>query len=206
MATFVQLYTEVLDHGFDATSYTSRVKTWLNEAQAIIARRLQIRELEVQSTVTTTAGTATISLPSGFIRMNGIVDESYPRKLHFSENPDDLLARNEGGDYTDRPDSYSLTENGILLSPTPDTAYDLTIDYWSRPTDLSADADVSALPADYHFVMLSYALSRAYRSEDDAAMSQFFMQEFQRDLALMATDVQFQAREPRQVPGMWGDF
>jgi hypothetical protein len=206
MATFSALYTEVLDHGFDATSYTSRVKTWLNEAQAIIARRLQIRELEVTSTVTTVAGTATASLPSGFIRMNGIVDEEYPRKLHFSEDPDELLVRNEGADYLDRPDSYSLTNAGILLSPVPDNAYTLTLDYWSRPTDMSADSDVSALPADYHFVMISYALSRAYRSEDDATMSQFFMQEFQRDLALMATDVQFQAREPRQVPGTWGDF
>jgi hypothetical protein len=205
MATFSQLYTEVLDHGFDATSYTSRVKTWLNEAQAIIARRLQIRELEVQSTVATVAGTATVALPSGFIRMNGIVDTDYPRKLIFNEDPDVLLAFNEGGDFTDRPDSYSLTEDGILLSPTPDAVYTLTLDYWSRPTDLSADGDVSALPADYHFVMLSYALSRAYRSEDDAAMSQFFMQEFQRDLALMASDVQYQARVTRQVPGMWGD-
>jgi hypothetical protein len=52
--------------------------------------------------------------------------------------------------------------------------------------------------------MISYALSRAYRSEDDPQMSQFFYAEFMRDLQMLGADRQSVVRDgPRQVPGMW---
>jgi hypothetical protein len=207
MATYLDLQDEVLAHGFDAGTYRARVKTWLNEAQSLIARRLQIRDLLTSTTVSTTSGTSVYALPSVFVRANGLVDEDYPRRLGFVEDPDGLLETNENGLNTGRPEEYSLTASGLLLSPVPDGAYDLTLEYWSRPTDMSADADESALPSDWHFVMVSYALSRAYRSEDDPQMSSFFWNEFLRDMGYMASDLQFQARDaPRQVPGTWEDI
>jgi hypothetical protein len=204
MSTYLELQNEVLAHGFASTAYRTRVKAWLNEAQARIARRMQLREVFTSTTVTTEVGTVSYALPAAFIRANGLVDPDYPLELRYVPDPDDLLVRNEGGAVTGRPDSYSLNQNGLLLSPTPDAAYSLTFSYYSRPTDMVADDDVSVLPADYHDVMVSYALSRAYRSEDDPQMSQFFYQEFMRDFAQLATDKQFEVRDaPRQVPGMW---
>lgn len=204
MATYLELQNEVLAHGFSATAYRGRIKTWLNEAQARIARRLNLREIQTTQTITTASGTATYALPANFVRVNGLVDPDYPLELRYVPDPDDLLVRNEGGDYTGRPDRYSLNSDGLLLSPVPDAVYALTLTYWSRPTDMTDDDDVSSLTADYHDVMVSYALSRAYRSEDDPQMSQFFYQEFMRDMAQMATDRQFEVRDaPRQVPGTW---
>lgn len=204
MSTFLELQNEVLAHGFDSNTYRARVKNWLNEAQARIARKMQLREQFTSTTITTASGTSTYSIPTDFVRMNGVVDQSYPLELRYVEDPDDLLVRNENSANTGRPTEYSLTEDGLLLSPEPDAVYSLTMNYYSRPTDMDDDGDISTLPADYHDVMVSYALSRAYRSEDDMQMSQFMYQEYLRDLSQLSADKQFEVRDaPRQVPGTW---
>jgi hypothetical protein len=87
-----------------------------------------------------------------------------------------------------RPQRYALAAEGIKLWPTPDAVYSLSVRYFRDPTDMAADADVSILPADWHDLMVTFALSRAYRAEDDAEMAQFHMATFEKDLNLLAAD------------------
>lgn len=196
---------EVLAHGFDSSVYRPRVRNWLNEAQSRIARILELPSLYTTSTITTASGTDTYSLSSDVIRINGITNASSPNELTYVNDPADINYTNYAGQNMGEPQFYTLSgQSSIRLSPVPDDAYTLTVDYYKSPTTLSGDSDVSALPADYHDVMISYALSRAYRSEDDSQMSQFFYSEFMRDLQQMGADRQSVVRDgPRQVPGMW---
>ena len=201
---FVSMQNEVLAHGFDSTVYRTRVKNWLNEAQGRIVRILELPSQYATFDITTVAGTDTYTPPTDLVRINGITNASSPSELSFVEDPADINYLNQAGQSMGEPQYYTYTGSGIRVSPVPDDVYTLTIDYYKSPTALSADSDVSTLPTDYHDVMISYALSRAYRSEDDMQMSQFFYSEFTRDLAQMGADRQSVVRDgPRQVPGMW---
>lgn len=202
---FLEMQNEVLNHGFNPEVYRARVKNWLNEAQGRISRLLELPDLYTTSQIVTVQGTDTYDLPSGAIRVNGVVNASSPMELTYVEDPADVNYSNYNGQNLGEPQYYTFTGSSLRLSPVPDTAYTLTVDYYSRPSTLSGDTDTSSLPSDYHDVMISYALSRAYRSEDDMQMSQFFYSEFMRDLQFMGADRQAVVRDgPRQVPGMWG--
>jgi hypothetical protein len=202
---FLELQNEVLAHGFDQSVYRLRVQRWLNEAQARIARILELPNQYVTSTITTVVGTDTYNLPSDVVRINGVTNASSPNELTYVEDAADINYNNQAGQGVGEPQYYTLSSGTTLrLSPIPDAVYSLTLDYYKAPSALSADTDVSAIPSDYHDVMISYALSRAYRSEDDMQMSQFFYAEFMRDLQMLGADRQFVVRDgPRQVPGMW---
>jgi hypothetical protein len=202
---FLELQNEVLAHGFDQSVYRLRVQRWLNEAQARIARILELPNQYVTSTITTVVGTDTYNLPSDVVRINGVTNASSPNELTYVEDAADINYNNQAGQSVGEPQYYTLSGGTtIQLSPIPDAVYSLTLDYYKAPSALSADTDVSAIPSDYHDVMISYALSRAYRSEDDMQMSQFFYAEFMRDLQMLGADRQFVVRDgPRQVPGMW---
>lgn len=196
------LQDEVLAHGF-AESYRTRVKTWLNQSQARIARHVEIRELYATSSIATVGGTATYSLPSDFVRATGVMDVSNQIPLDYVPDVNILRVYNAGTANQGTPVAYSLGESGLLLAPVPNGVTTLTLTYYKRPTDMSADGDVSILPADYHDLMVSWTLSRAYRAEDDVQMSQFHMSEYQRDLGLLSADRQFEDDQPRQVEGTW---
>lgn len=205
MSTFQELYTEVLAYGFDATAYTTRVKAWINEAQSRIARTVEVRELFTTSTVATVAGTVSYTLPADFIRINGLTNGTYGLELRPIIDIDALLAENMGTTNSGSPSYYSLGPSGLYLSPCPDAVYSLTMTYYKNPVALSANGDISTLPVNYHDLMVSYALSKAYRSEDDPQQSQFYYAEYARDLAQMRADRQYEiADSPRVIPGTWG--
>jgi len=202
---FLELQNEVLAHGFDQSVYRARVQRWLNEAQSRIARILELPNQYVTTTITTVVGTETYNLPSDVVRINGVTNASSPSELTHVEDPADIAYNNQAGQSVGEPQYYTLSSGTTLrLSPIPNAVYSLTLDYYKAPSTLSADTDVSSIPSDYHDVMISYALSRAYRSEDDMQMSQFFYSEFMRDLQMLGADRQSVVRDgPRQVPGMW---
>lgn len=202
-ATFLDLQDQVLDYGFGA-DYRTRVKSWLNEAQQRIARSLELRELLTSTSISATRDTSVYSLPTDFVRIAALLHEGDGTWLEYQTNPHHVLAINQSGDTTGVPTGYTLASGGLLLTPVPDNSYTLTLAYYKRPTTLVDDTDVPLINADYYDLMVTYALSRAYRAEDDAEMSQFYMQEYQRDLAQMATDRQFESLDgPRQIGGMW---
>lgn len=202
---FLELQNEVLNHGFDQTAYRTRVKNWLNEAQSRIARILELPNLYTTTNLVTIVGTDTYTMPTGVVRINGITNANSPSELTYVEDAADIGYYNQAGQNMGEPQYYTLSGGtSIRLSPVPDAVYTLIIDYYQTPSALANDTDISNLPSDYHDVMISYALSRAYRSEDDMQMSQFFYSEFMRDLQQMGADRQSVVRDgPRQVPGMW---
>lgn len=183
MSTFLQMQTEVLDHGF-GTQYSTRIKAWLNQAQQRIARAVDMRELETRTTVNTVNGVATVALPADFVRLQSLVDAAIGRPLDPKSGAEiDAMPAATG-----RPVFYGLGAEGIRLWPTPDAVYTLTYRYYKDPADMVADADVSTVPADWHDLMVTFALARAYRAEDDAEMANFHMATFEKDLALLAGD------------------
>jgi hypothetical protein len=206
VSTFLDIQNEVLAYGFDATQYRARVKNWINEGQQQIARQLELFDLFTQTTVATVVGTTTYTLPTDFVRLDSVIDAALPNTLEVIPLAD-AIESNANGAYTGRPLFYAIgpAPNSIVLSPVPDAVYTLTLEYYKRPTDLSNDTDVSTLPADYHWLMTTYALQRAYRAEDDVQMAQFYTAEYKAGIQQLGTDRQYLADDsPRIIPGTWG--
>lgn len=48
-------------------------------------------------------------------------------------------------------------DDNVFVDPPPDKAYTITADYWKTPTKLAANADISAIPVQYHRVIVARA-------------------------------------------------
>ncbi len=201
MSTFLELQTEVLAHGFDSTAYLTRVKAWLNEGYKDIIRRFDLEAMSTSSTANTVAGTDTITLPADFAKGISLEDTELDEDLAYAsvkeiEQQDDSTRG--------RPRAYCIDGSTLKIWPVPDAAYALKFRYHKSPTALSADADLAAIPADYHNLLVEYACSKAFRAEDDYEACKFWREEYERDIARMASDVQFSVEDgPTQVAGMW---
>lgn len=197
---FGQMQTECLAYGFGDSAYRSRFKAWLNDAQRLTLRRVPIRETWSRSTVTTTSGTKTYTLPTDLVGIRSLTDSASnvpldpidPRWL-------DTITASSG-----TPRTYALDDTGLVLYPTPDGAYSLLLRYVANPADMAADTDTPLIPAAHHDLLISYAVSRAYRSEDDDQRAQTLMSDYERGVAQLADDRLSEVQDgPKQVPGMW---
>lgn len=48
-------------------------------------------------------------------------------------------------------------DQNIILDPQPDATYTVTADYWKVPTKMTANADVSAIPIQFHRIIVARA-------------------------------------------------
>ena len=63
------------------------------------------------------------------------------------------------GTQTNMVPSYAVVQpdQNIFVDPPPDGAFTITADYWKTPVKLEANADISAIPAQYHRVIVARA-------------------------------------------------
>ena len=197
---FKALQDEVLNHGFDE-AYRSRVKIWLNEAIQKIGRSIMMPSLTETFTVSQTSGTSTVAMPTNLVRIINVFDPTNTRQLVPTPFVDMQSYTERSGD----PLSYAIDEasGSLLLYPTPTSQNSLVIRYYAAPDELSADSDAPAIPSAYQDLILTYALSRAFRAEDDYEAAAKFHQDFLEDLARAQTDLQYRDTHSRQVPGTW---
>lgn len=196
--TFKQLQDEVLNHGFDET-YRPRVKVWLNEACERVARSAQIPDLTKEVTLTVTGNT--VSLPSNLLRLLSVYDPAANRNL-LSEPYKDIREYSvvNGNAVVYAVDNANGT---LLLYPAPVDGSSLIVRYLASPSELSGDSDIPQTPGDYQDLLVTYALSRAFRAEDDFEASTVYRQQYTEDLAKLQNDVQYREIASRQVPGTW---
>ena len=94
----------------------------------------------------------------------------------------------------------------ITLWPTPDGSYPLSLRYWRLPQDMEADGDEPEIPAQYHDVLVAYAMWKAYLRENDYPAASTWKAEWEAGVMKMRGEVQADVFEgPRQVGGTWGD-
>lgn len=205
MATLSALQTEILAYGFDSTAYTSRITTWLNEAQRQIARILDIPLLEQDQTLTLVAGTNGYAVAATFQRLEYVANDTDDNMLQrISEVEYEELDHTERG----TPMYYFLKAGTtVTLYPAPDAGAvtkTIRVHYIGLPTAMAAAGDTTGFSADYDLVLKAYALAEAYAAEDDAAMSNFWSGKFRERLLTMGEDLGHPDNSgPNQIPGAW---
>ena len=200
---YLSLTNECLAHGFDDSLWRSRFKTWINEAQKIVVRRSNIPEFESTDGFFSTAGDESLGfLASDFLTVISMRDVTnsqgeYPLELVTILDVDQALQ------LSGRPDFYRLVSNEVFVWPIPDAVYTYTMRYRSNCANLVNDNDSPEIPADYHLMLVDWALYRAFMGgADDENRSGFFLAQFNDQLNQMRRDLEVRSEDRNlQVTG-----
>lgn len=174
--------TEMQDRVYQVTRDSDRefipvaaVTDWLNEAQSDIANRLGI--LTKQTTALTTSATGTITLPSDLIEIVSLRVGTDEADVRWEDDTSWLQWQQSQSTPADR---LGKVFNSIVeLYPVPGTGTSTILRYVYEPTDLSAGADVSALPTENHILMVRYAQAHAKYLEGDENMGDRYLQMYE---------------------------
>jgi hypothetical protein len=206
MSTFSTLYFEVQSYGFDATVYQTRIQTWLNEGQRVVARMLNLPMRETDQVLALVANTNAYALSATFQRLLYVVNDTDDTVLQPIEEVEyETLSNTERG-----VPRYCFISNGssVVLYPAPSQAEvtkSIRVHYVGLPTVMVAGADPTGFPQDYDLVLKAYALKEAYAAEDDFQASAFWDKQFKERLIQMGEDLnELDYSGPVQVPGAWG--
>lgn len=102
-------------------------------AEYRLNRMLTVPERETIASVTTTAGTAYVALPTGYRQLrSAYIDNDYPlaaATLHSVQT--DLES-------SGKPQRYTIADQSIYFAPTPDAVYTVSLTYMEKLAYLSA--------------------------------------------------------------------
>lgn len=200
--TYVDLQNEVISHQFSDLKYRPLVKTWLNQAQRRMALESNLRTQESSETISTVAGTTSYALPEDFAR---IIDLHNPTTQELL-TPIDIRSFDALPASTGLPYSYVVIGNQILLYPTPNAIYSLSVRYWQMPQDMVNENDTPAVPAQYQELLIAFAMKKAFLREDDWQAAQVWEGQWEKGMLKLRGEANEDTFDgPRQVGGTWGD-
>jgi hypothetical protein len=141
-----------------------RLATWVKRADSLIQLKwVNWKFLRTEFSFATTASVATLSKPSGLrywdhktfmLTAPGETDKNSINVVEYDKIKHEILDTSTG--YPDRV--IIMPGNDLKFEPVPDGAYTLYADYYVRPTLLAASADVSAIPEEFHDIILGRAM------------------------------------------------
>lgn len=194
------LRNEVLNHGFDPIAFGARINQYLNDAQALICRRVDYYVDEASLDFNTISGTSNYPQPADFARDRALRETDVQVEL----TQVDLRMIDRSAPMTGPPRFYALDGVTLHLFPTPDNVYPMELRYWKLPAALVNDTDTSNIPADWHHMLWVYATWLCYEAEDDQQSGQYWMQRFNTELAEFSADQRFPSSDsPSQIADMW---
>lgn len=203
MSTFFEIQQEVLGYGFSSPRYLTSIGNWINEAQRYIAKNSLLRTQQNQYVFNTVVGTTSYTLPTDFAR---IIDIHYVPDSDVFEEMTMIDRDSIDVSTTGRPNSFVIVGNVIALYPTPDAIYQIQMRYSQLPPTLVNPTDVPQIPSEYHYLLETYALYKAYRRQNDYSAAQFHRAEFDRDFAIMKNEVkEAVTSRASQMPGTWSN-
>lgn len=202
MATFGSLLTNVKYRCSiqNESSYDTALKLWLNDGQRDILNRYLWDFTRTYEDISTVASTVTYTLTNpGVIydvrNTTSLIPLSYLGDLDF-----DRLFPNQSATGTPRyfrssgqTQTSSSTQSlpTISLYPIPDAVYTIRVRFNQRFSDLSDSADISAIPATYHELLVNYACNVFFSSQGDNRAIEYYTK-YENGLAAMAEQLNAQ--------------
>lgn len=137
IATYSDLQTSVANW-LKRSDLTSIIPDFITLAEARIARDLRLRRQVTNTTLTTAAGTQTVTLPSDFLEMENITLTNTTPPAALSVVTPEIMDRKFPSGYANgQPVVYTIVGDAIQLGPTPDAVYTVSLDYYQRFAALS---------------------------------------------------------------------
>ena len=180
------------DHGMSDLTTARKVQA-INDAYHDICSREAWPFLEALSaSVSITANTASVTLPTGNSKIKKWVIPSIYHTL-TPERAENIMSRYGEITSTGVPIYYYFTGDSSTakLYPVPAASYTSTLYYVKYPTDLASSDVASAvlLPARHHTAIVSGALAKLYVMGDDIELGSYFSQVFENRIQTMKDDL-----------------
>lgn len=159
LSNTLQAYTEV-----DETTFVGNIPTFIQNTERLVNNRVQLPAFKKAATLTTTAFSPYLTLPTDFLAMFSVAAISGDGQFSYMLNKDINYIR-ECFPYptaTGLPSTYALyNATQFLLGPTPNAAYSVELQYFAYPTSI-VTAGSTWLSINYPNVLLWGALTEAY--------------------------------------------
>ena len=136
LSTYSELKTSVANY-LNRDDLTSNIPDFITLTENRLNRELRIRANVTRATTTTTSGTAFYDLPDDLIELRNITYDTTSSSYALSYLSPESLSREYGSTSSGFPRAYSNIGKTIKLSPTPDAAYTININYYGKLNPLS---------------------------------------------------------------------
>ena len=157
--TYTGLQASIADY-IKRTDLGAVIPDFIVLAEARIARELRLRSQVTSTTLTTTAGTQAVALPVGWLECENVgIAGAAPVNLVYA-NIEYLDSKYPDGYFTGKPAIYSIEGSSLMLGPTPDAAYAISLLYYKRYDALSVTPTnylLTTHPSIYLFAALAEA-------------------------------------------------
>ena len=135
VTTYSELKTAVANY-LARTDLTDQIADFIRFAELRLRREVRIRQILKSTTITATAGTSTVSIPSDFLEVRDFYVNTNPVQSLTYSSPA-TFSRNSRTTESGKPLDYTILATTIQLAPIPDTAYTLNLLHYFTPTYLS---------------------------------------------------------------------
>jgi len=154
-------------------STTDQIPDFITIAEKRLFNDLKVREMELQSSTSTAAGTATVALPTGYLSAKWLYIDTDPRvALEYISG--EIAAKMLATASTDKPRYYSTEGSNWRLYPTPGAVYTLQYLIYKEPTALSGSTATNVIFPTYSHLYLYASLIEAFNFlEDDAQVNKY---------------------------------
>jgi len=185
ITNYTDLQSTIADY-LARTDLTTQIPLFIQLAENRLRRDLRIRPMLKVVTTTTTAGDATVALPTDFLEMRDIHIESNPIQTIVYQNPSNFY-RNTRATESGLPKFYTAMGSEFQFSPIPDSAYTLKMVYYASPTYLGTSNSSNVFLANCQDLLLYAALGEAEPYLMNDARIQTWASLYDRGLASLTT-------------------
>lgn len=192
VTTYKDIQDRILDQlSKSDTTTRNRVKNWINMGQSDFVMRELWPFREVTGTLTTVAGTQETSLSGTFSDLDAqniisvAIQGANQKKLTYMPF-NQVRASAPDFDYEGAsvPRWYYIKAGSIGFWPKPAAAYDIAIDYYKVPTEMSSDSDTPIVPLNYRECLVHYGLSLEHDYNTDPDLAQKAMNRYEEIVTL----------------------
>ena len=148
LSTYSELQSTVASY-LNRDDLTAIIPTFITLTENRLNRELRVRANMVRAVTTTTSGQAFYDLPSDLIELRNITYDSSSQSFALRYLSPESVSREYGTIVSGQPRAYTNLGNNLKLTPTPDAAYSISINYFSQLRSLSDNVTTNDVLAEY---------------------------------------------------------
>ena len=164
ITNYAELQTAVANW-LDRSDLNERIPEFIALGEAVIRRKLRTMGEEKRANADTLPGDATLSLPADFNGMRDVFIRGDPI-TPLSQVALSKLRSSQAGSSVGKPTMYAVTDDQLLLAPTPDAAYRVEMHYYAF-SPLSDIVSSNAVLASHPDLYLHLSLAEGFRYMND---------------------------------------
>lgn len=180
MTQLSSIVTKVQQRIGDTGYNSSEIKNYVNDTQNDVFNEYRLDMMKTSQAYTVTIGdpdiTSGLGLPATYVEAISlrVTTAGQQEELEFiDENDLESLYPDYDNSTSGQPLYAYFSDNTIKLYPAPDAAYTLSLRYYKKPTELSADGDVPTIPSEFEELLVAgaaYRVLQVKHSYDEAGI------------------------------------